>query len=64
MSDSESSLLRLVKSKKAEFIGVIEHFFDKRNEVSGLYGQKLIIQFLEMLYKQISLKYESRVESY
>jgi len=47
MSDSESSLLRcytelaevLVRAKKAEFTIVIEHFFDKRNEDSGLYGQ-------------------------
>ena len=38
VSDSESSLSRLVKSKKAEFTYVIEHFFDKRNADSGLYG--------------------------
>jgi len=31
-----------VKSKKAEFTGVIEYFFDKHNEDSGLYGQTLI----------------------
>ena len=48
MSDSESSLSRLVKSKKAEFTSVIEHFFDKRNAGSGLYGKTLI-----------SLKYSS-----
>ncbi len=46
VSDSESSLLRLVKSKKAEFTCVIEHFFDKLNEDSGLYGQKLIMRKL------------------
>ena len=39
MSSSESSLSRLVKSKKAELTKVIEHFFDKRNADSGLYGQ-------------------------
>jgi len=43
VSGSESSLSRLAKSKKAEFTGVIEHFFDKRNEDSGFYGQTLFM---------------------
>ena len=38
-SGSECSLSRLAKSKKAEFIGVIEHFFDERNADNGHYGQ-------------------------
>ncbi len=42
MSDSECSLSRLAKSKKTEFTGVIEYFFDKRNADSGLYGQTLV----------------------
>ena len=41
--DSECSNSRLPKSKKAEFTGVIEHFFDEDNEEVGHYGQTLII---------------------
>ncbi len=43
MFSSEFSFSRLVKSKKTEFTDVIEHFFDKRNEENGHYGQTLII---------------------
>ena len=35
----ECSRSRLAKSKKAEFAGVNEHFFDKHNEEIGHYGQ-------------------------
>lgn len=38
-SDSESSLTRLSQSQKAEFTRVIEYFWIKSNEVSGLYGK-------------------------
>lgn len=39
---SECSNSRLSKTKKAEFTGVIEHFFIKCNEEVGHYGQTLI----------------------
>lgn len=36
---SEYSKSRLSKSKKAEFTGIIEHFFDKYNEEYGHSGK-------------------------
>ena len=39
---SECSFSRLAKSQKAQFTFVNEHFFVKRNEENGLYGQTLI----------------------
>ena len=42
MFEPECSRLRLAKLKKTEFTGVNEHFFDKRNEEIGHYGQTLV----------------------
>ena len=42
MFEPECSNSRLPKSKKAEFTGVIEHFFDEDNEEVGHYRPTLI----------------------
>jgi hypothetical protein len=49
----ECSRSRLAKSKKAEFTGVNEHFFDKRNEEIAHYGQTLINCYLPIHYRPI-----------